>query len=37
MAREQLRVEPIELPGGHFPMVEDPERLAEVLDRLARA
>jgi pimeloyl-ACP methyl ester carboxylesterase len=35
MAREQLGVEPIELPGGHFPMVEDPERLAEELDRLA--
>ena len=36
MAREALGIEPIELPGGHFPMVEDPERLAEVLDRLAR-
>ena len=37
MARELLGVEPIELPGGHFCMVEDPDGLAEVLDRLARA
>ncbi len=36
MAREVLGVEPIELPGGHFPMVEDPEGLAAVLDRLAQ-
>ncbi len=36
MAREVLGVEPIEIPGGHFPMVEDPEALADVLDRLAR-
>lgn len=36
MAREALGVEPIEIPGGHFPMVEDPEGLADVLDRLAR-
>jgi pimeloyl-ACP methyl ester carboxylesterase len=36
MAREVLGVEPIELSGGHFPMLEDPERLAGVLDRLAR-
>ena len=36
MARELLGVEPIEIPGGHFPMVEDPEALAELLDRLAR-
>jgi len=34
MAREVLGVEPIEIPGGHFPMAEDPEALAEVLDRL---
>jgi pimeloyl-ACP methyl ester carboxylesterase len=34
-AREVLGVEPIEIHGGHFPMVEDPERLAGVLDRLA--
>jgi pimeloyl-ACP methyl ester carboxylesterase len=36
MARELLGVEPIEIPGGHFPMVEDPEPLAELLDRLER-
>ena len=31
MARELLGIEPIELPGGHFPMLEDPEALAELL------
>jgi pimeloyl-ACP methyl ester carboxylesterase len=36
MARELLGVQPIEIPGGHFPMAEDPEGLAELLDRLAR-
>ena len=36
MARELLGIEPIELPGGHFQMVEEPNRLAAVLDRLAR-
>ena len=36
MARELLGVEPIEIPGGHFPMAEDPEGLAAVLARLAR-
>ena len=35
MARELLGVEPIEIPGGHFPMAEDPEGLAELLDGLA--
>jgi pimeloyl-ACP methyl ester carboxylesterase len=35
VARELLGIEPIELPGGHFPMVEDPERLADTLDDLA--
>jgi pimeloyl-ACP methyl ester carboxylesterase len=35
MARELLGIEPIEIPGGHFPMVEDPKALAELLDRLA--
>ena len=35
MAREVLGVEPIALPGGHFPMNEDPEGLAAVLDGLA--
>lgn len=35
IARELLGIEPIEIPGGHFPMAEDPERLADVLDRVA--
>lgn len=35
MARELLGIEPIEIPGGHFPMVEDPIALANLLDRLA--
>jgi pimeloyl-ACP methyl ester carboxylesterase len=35
MARELLGVDPIQIPGGHFPMAEDPESLAELLDRLA--
>lgn len=30
-ARELLGVEPVEIPGGHFPMLERPEELAEVL------
>jgi hypothetical protein len=30
-----LGVEPIEIAGGHFPMVEDPVGLAGVLDELA--
>jgi pimeloyl-ACP methyl ester carboxylesterase len=37
MARELLGIEPIELPGGHFPMLEDPEALAELLVSLARS
>jgi pimeloyl-ACP methyl ester carboxylesterase len=36
MAHELLGVEPIETPGGHFPMAEDPEALATLLDRVAR-
>jgi pimeloyl-ACP methyl ester carboxylesterase len=35
IARELLGIEPIELPGGHFPMIEDPDGLAELFDRLA--
>jgi pimeloyl-ACP methyl ester carboxylesterase len=35
VAREMLGVEPIGIPGGHFPMAEDPQRLADVLDGLA--
>jgi len=34
MARELLGIEPIELEGGHFPMIEDPDGLAGRLDRL---
>jgi pimeloyl-ACP methyl ester carboxylesterase len=37
VARERLGVEPIEIPGGHFPMAEDPDGLAELLERLAGA
>jgi pimeloyl-ACP methyl ester carboxylesterase len=33
---ELLGIEPIEIAGGHFPMVEDHEALAGVLDRVAR-
>jgi pimeloyl-ACP methyl ester carboxylesterase len=33
-ARERLGTDPIEIPGGHFPMVEDPKALAALLDRL---
>jgi pimeloyl-ACP methyl ester carboxylesterase len=32
MAWELLGVEPIEIPGGHFPMAQDPDALAELLD-----
>jgi pimeloyl-ACP methyl ester carboxylesterase len=35
MARELLGIDPIQIPGGHFPMVEDPEALAELLDSLS--
>ena len=35
MARELLGIEAIEIPGGHFPMLEDPAALAELLHRLA--
>jgi pimeloyl-ACP methyl ester carboxylesterase len=37
MAREVLRVDPVEIGGGHFPMAEDPEGLADLLDRVAPA
>jgi pimeloyl-ACP methyl ester carboxylesterase len=37
VAREELGVEPIELDGGHFPMLERPAELAEVLDRFERS
>jgi pimeloyl-ACP methyl ester carboxylesterase len=35
MARKLLGIEPIEIPGGHFPMAEDPDALAALLDHLA--
>ena len=35
MGREVLALEPIEIPGGHFPMAEDPEALAELLASVA--
>ncbi len=35
MAREFLGVEPIQIPGGHFPMMEDPDTLGDLLDRVA--
>jgi hypothetical protein len=28
-------VEPIKMAGGHFPMIEQPEELAGLLDQLA--
>jgi hypothetical protein len=33
-AARVLAIEPIEIAGGHFPMVEDPAALAELLDRV---
>jgi pimeloyl-ACP methyl ester carboxylesterase len=36
MAREVLHVEAIEIPGGHFPMLEEPDALAVLLERLAQ-
>jgi alpha/beta hydrolase family protein len=35
MAREVLGIEPIEIPGGHFPMLEDPDGLADLLERIS--
>jgi len=35
-ARERFGVDAIEIPGGHFPMAEDPVALAVLLDRFAR-
>lgn len=32
VGRELLAIEPIEIPGGHFPMIEDPDALAQLLD-----
>jgi pimeloyl-ACP methyl ester carboxylesterase len=36
IATELLGIEPIEIPGGHFPMLENPDALADLLDGLAR-
>ena len=36
-ARRRLGVEPVELPGGHSPMLADPARLADALLALTRA
>jgi len=35
VAHDVLGVEPIAIPTGHFPMVEDPDLLADLFDRLA--
>jgi pimeloyl-ACP methyl ester carboxylesterase len=35
MAIELLGIEPIEVPSGHFPMLEDPDALAYLLHHLA--
>jgi pimeloyl-ACP methyl ester carboxylesterase len=35
MATELLGIEPIEIPGGHFPMLEDPDSLADLLEHVA--
>ena len=35
IAHDVLGVEPIEIAGGHFPMAESPELVAELFDRLA--
>jgi hypothetical protein len=37
VASRRLGVDPLELPGGHSPMLADPERLADVLIALTRA
>ena len=34
MARTVIGIEPIEITGGHFPMAEAPEALADLLERL---
>jgi pimeloyl-ACP methyl ester carboxylesterase len=36
-AHAVLHVEPVEMQGGHFPMLERPDELADVLDRLVAA
>jgi pimeloyl-ACP methyl ester carboxylesterase len=36
MARQLLGIEPVEIRGGHFPMIENPAGLADLLDSVAR-
>jgi pimeloyl-ACP methyl ester carboxylesterase len=36
MATEVLGIEPIRIPGGHFPMLEDPDALVDVLEQVVR-
>jgi pimeloyl-ACP methyl ester carboxylesterase len=35
MAKSRLGVDPIELPGGHSPMIVDPALVADLLDQMA--
>lgn len=35
VARSRLGVDPIELPGGHAPMLVDPDLIADLLDQMA--
>ncbi|MEA2972698.1 MAG: hypothetical protein QOG82_1156, partial [Actinomycetota bacterium] len=35
VARSRLGVDPIELPGGHSPMLVDPDLIADMLDPMA--
>ncbi|MGB0096134.1 MAG: hypothetical protein WBP81_26810 [Solirubrobacteraceae bacterium] len=35
-APQRLGVEPIELPGGHSPMLANPKHLADILIQLTR-
>ena len=37
IARRSLGVDAIELPGGHFPMLEHPVTLADILEQVTRA
>ena len=35
VARTRLGVDAIELPGGHSPMIVDPDLIADMLDQMA--
>jgi hypothetical protein len=35
VARERLGGEPVELAAGHFPMISEPEALADALDAVS--